>query len=74
MSEPRMVPAYCAGRPVTVAVRPSPPDHRRVWCASCGAKMGEECKDLESKGTLWTGHATRRAADDKLHGGGLNAG
>ena len=65
---PRMVPAFCAGRAVTVPVRPSPPDHRRVRCPSCGVGQGRECRDIETGETLYAGHASRLAAAERLHG------
>ena len=69
MNDGRTVGAWCAGRPVTVPVKASPPDHRRVPCPSCGRPKGQECADLTLPGaTLWAGHATRRAADRKRFG------
>ena len=69
MSTPRLVPAFCAGTPVTVAVRPSPPDHRRVSYPSCGAQRGNECKDLDTGNMLYTGHSSRKQRAEQLFGG-----
>ena len=56
--------AFCAGRPVQVTVKPHSTDHRCVACRTCGAKRWAECVDLEAaeSNTLFTGHASRRAA------------
>ena len=69
MSGPRLVSAHCAGRAVKVPVRPSPPDHRRVPCPTCGVTRGRECLDLTAPGvTLWSGHAARKSAAERLYG------
>ena len=64
----RLVPAFCAGRAVEVPVRPSPADHRRVTCPSCGVGKGKECRDIESGHTLYTGHASRKKSAEARFG------
>ena len=68
MTQPPVRDAWCSGRPVQVQVRPSPPDHRRVACRTCGVAPGRECIDLVSRQAHYEGHAVRQRAAAVLHG------
>ncbi len=71
MSAPVLLAAYCAGRPVLVAGRRAPPDHRQVRCPSCGASGGLDCIEIGTRTVLYAGHQARvtaaRLRDAAMH-------
>jgi hypothetical protein len=56
MNNVRLVPAWCAGRPVEVPVLPSPANPLRVGCPICGQPRGRECINLQAGPDNFGGH------------------